>query len=102
MERLTRPEVVSPQDLANELAKVDQHVLVVGDGARRYSEVLAGAGGVELAGAAFDHPQPADLLELAATRPSVPLEEIMPLYLRGADVRIGWQERTPEVVARHG
>ena len=55
----------------------------------------------------MSHPSAAILVELAATRPSVPLAEITPRYLRGADVRIGWQERPvrPEptsAVARHG
>jgi tRNA threonylcarbamoyladenosine biosynthesis protein TsaB len=82
-------------------------VLAVGDGARRYADVLGGLVGVELAGPADDHPSAAVLVELAATRPSVPLAEITPRYLRGADVRIGWQQRpevaeVAEVAVRHG
>jgi tRNA threonylcarbamoyladenosine biosynthesis protein TsaB len=68
-------------------------VLAVGDGARRYSDLLRTVAGVELAGLADDHPNAVSLLELALTRPSVPLAEITPMYLRGADIRIGWAER---------
>jgi tRNA threonylcarbamoyladenosine biosynthesis protein TsaB len=80
-------------------------ILAVGDGARRYADVLAGLTGVELAGSGDDHPSALALLEVAATRPSVPLEEITPRYLRQADVRIGWAQRpvpASEVGAGHG
>ncbi len=76
-------------------------MLAVGDGARRYAEVFTSLPHVELAGPADDHPSAAVLVELAGNRPSVPLAEITPKYLRGADVRIGWAERS-DVVARHG
>jgi tRNA threonylcarbamoyladenosine biosynthesis protein TsaB len=76
-------------------------VLAVGDGARRFGDVLSTVAGVELAGPEDDHPSAAVLVEVAANRPSVPLEEITPFYLRGADVRIGWQQRAP-MVAPHG
>jgi len=76
-------------------------VLAVGDGARRYAEAWHGLAGVELAGPESDHPSATVLVELAATRPSVPLDEITPRYLRGADVRIGWQQRD-EIAVPHG
>jgi hypothetical protein len=68
-------------------------VLAVGEGARRYGDALGTLAHVELAGPADDHPSPTVLVEMAAGRPSVPLNEITPLYLRGADVRIGWERR---------
>jgi hypothetical protein len=54
-----------------------------------------------MAGTGDDHPSALALVELAAARPSVPLEEITPRYLRGADVRIGFPQRH-ELAARHG
>jgi tRNA threonylcarbamoyladenosine biosynthesis protein TsaB len=68
-------------------------VLAVGDGARRYADALSSVKRVEYAGPLDDHPSPVALCDLAATRPSVPLDEITPRYLRDADVRVGWQQR---------
>jgi tRNA threonylcarbamoyladenosine biosynthesis protein TsaB len=93
--------VSSPNALVEALEETGRNVLATGDGARRYADVLAPLAGVEVAGPADDHPSALALVELAATRPSVPLEEITPRYLRGADVRIGWPQR-PELAAHHG
>jgi tRNA threonylcarbamoyladenosine biosynthesis protein TsaB len=98
---ITDPAVSKPDALVRALRDAGGDFLVVGDGARRYAEVVASLPGVELGGLADDHPSALALVELAATRPSVPLSEITPLYLRGADVRIGWQRR-PQMVAPHG
>jgi tRNA threonylcarbamoyladenosine biosynthesis protein TsaB len=97
---ITEATVSSPDVLVEELAGRGG-VLAVGDGARRYADALATLSGVELGGPEDDHPSAAVLVELAATRPSVPLNEITPRYLRGADVRIGWQQRA-QMVGRHG
>jgi tRNA threonylcarbamoyladenosine biosynthesis protein TsaB len=94
------PAVSAPDALVAAIRDTPGPVLAVGDGARRYADTLAALPDVELAGPADDHPSAVVLLELAATRPSVPLDEITPLYLRGADVRIGWPQR-PEVAAHH-
>jgi tRNA threonylcarbamoyladenosine biosynthesis protein TsaB len=93
--------VSSPTSLVDVLKTTAGNVLVVGDGARRYAEMLTPLPGVEMAGPGDDHPSALALVELAATRPSVPLEEITPRYLRGADVRIGWPQRH-ELAAHHG
>jgi tRNA threonylcarbamoyladenosine biosynthesis protein TsaB len=98
---ITDPTVSTPDALVRAVnARAGQEVLAVGDGARRYADALAPLAGVELAGPADDHPSAVVLLELAATRPSVPLDEITPRYLRGADVRIGWPQRPP-LAAHH-
>jgi tRNA threonylcarbamoyladenosine biosynthesis protein TsaB len=89
---LNDPTVTGPKVLVDDLAERGE-VLAVGDGARRYADVLGTLPNVELAGPADDHPSPLVLVEVAAVRPSVPLNEITPLYLRGADVRIGWERR---------
>jgi tRNA threonylcarbamoyladenosine biosynthesis protein TsaB len=86
------PTVTGPKVLVDDLAERGE-VLAVGDGARRYADALGTLPKVELAGLGDDHPSPLVLVEVAASRPSVPLNEITPLYLRGADVRIGWERR---------
>ena len=64
---------------------------MVGDGARRYSDVLRTLAGVEMGDPSDDHPSAVSLVELALTRPSVPLAEITPMYLRarGRPHRLG-------------
>jgi tRNA threonylcarbamoyladenosine biosynthesis protein TsaB len=98
MRLVTEATVSSPDGLIEHLkarrgAPGLPPVLAVGDGARRYADALSAVAGVELASPNDDHPSALALVELAATRPSVPLEEITPHYLRAADVRIGWAER---------
>jgi hypothetical protein len=88
MVAVTEPAVAAPEDTAVALSKVPD-VLLAGDGARRW---FAG-GELEVAPAEFDHPSAAVLAELAPTRPAVPAELVTPTYLRGADVRIGWEQR---------
>jgi tRNA threonylcarbamoyladenosine biosynthesis protein TsaB len=71
-------------------------VLVTGDGARRYAGDLAALtieGVVEIAAAEFDHPSPTALVAVSATCPALAPEAVEPMYLRGADVRIGWEQR---------
>jgi tRNA threonylcarbamoyladenosine biosynthesis protein TsaB len=89
--------VSAPADLAAALKERagEGPVLAVGDGAHRYADVLAGVPGLEWAGPAHDHPSAAVLVELSDQRAAVPLAEITPRYLRGADVRIGWEQRPP-------
>ena len=41
----------------------------------------------------YDHPSAVVLAELAPTRAALPAEKISATYLRGADVRIGWEQR---------
>ncbi len=67
--------------------------LAVGDGAWRYRELLAA--GAEVAGPAEASPSPLVVAEIGLTRgrltgASGSLPE--PVYLRQADVRIGWEE----------
>lgn len=88
MAAVTEPAVAAPEDVAAELAKVED-VLVTGDGARRY---LAG-GDLELAPPEHDHPSAAVLAALAADLPAVSPEKVTATYLREADVRIGWEQR---------
>lgn len=87
-----------PDELAEDLATVvqaGQPVVVVGDGARRYAGVLAGAG-ARLAGqmAAPDVGMLAVMgVERAAEGLGRPAIEVTARYLRPADVRINWEQR---------
>jgi tRNA threonylcarbamoyladenosine biosynthesis protein TsaB len=93
--RLTDHAVAPPDVVAAELAKHHEFCLAVGDGARRYADVLADAS-VEVGGPTKAYPSAAVLVEQAyplALDGGVPASELGPLYLRKADVRIGWDQR---------
>jgi tRNA threonylcarbamoyladenosine biosynthesis protein TsaB len=98
LEELEAPAVAAPEAVAARLVQVDQRCLLVGDGAWRYRDVLA-AGGGELAGPADMWPSPLVVAELGAHRLAeagrgavAPGSLPKPVYLRQADVRIGWEE----------
>jgi tRNA threonylcarbamoyladenosine biosynthesis protein TsaB len=103
-----RSEALVPADVAAWLGALgsDGPVLVVGDGAVRYLDVLGPAPGADcdLAGE-VSAPSPAVLARLAARRlaagtvPSGP-GELVPDYRRHADARINWEERAPQRSAR--
>jgi tRNA threonylcarbamoyladenosine biosynthesis protein TsaB len=94
---LRAPSVASPQDAAHEIG----NVLAVGDGAFRYREIFEAAGG-EVAGPGDMWPSPLAVAEVGMERiagtPSTAGEAFDagalpgPLYLRQADVRIGWDQ----------
>ena len=88
MTAVSEAVAIDPDVLADKLSEVES-VLLTGDGARRF---FAGRG-FDIAPGEFDHPSAAVLAELAQTRPAVGPEAVQPLYLRGADVRIGWDQR---------
>jgi tRNA threonylcarbamoyladenosine biosynthesis protein TsaB len=92
------PAVLTPAALAAELAAQAGPVLAVGDGAVRYAEVLAADPAVEVAGVLEAHPDPVVVAELGiavlAAGAGTDATGLRPLYLRQADVRIGWEERT--------
>jgi tRNA threonylcarbamoyladenosine biosynthesis protein TsaB len=99
----TEPRVTSPEQLVEALrhqTKLTGHqtestgpLIATGDGARRYAELLGSVDGLELAGPEHDHPSPKVLVELAATRAALSPDKINAEYLRGPDVRIGWEQR---------
>jgi tRNA threonylcarbamoyladenosine biosynthesis protein TsaB len=88
MAAVTDAAAVTPDVVTESLSNVPG-VLLVGDGARRW---FAG-GDLDVAPAEYDHPSAAVLADLAPTRPGLAAEKITPTYLRGADVRIGWEQR---------
>jgi tRNA threonylcarbamoyladenosine biosynthesis protein TsaB len=80
----------------------DRPVLVCGDGAVRYRELLEGTGSVALAGQTLGAPDPAALVALAAARlvsgePLATATDVQPVYLRDADARINWVQRAAVV-----
>ncbi|HET9691274.1 MAG TPA: tRNA (adenosine(37)-N6)-threonylcarbamoyltransferase complex dimerization subunit type 1 TsaB [Acidimicrobiales bacterium] len=87
------PVVATPDELAAALRDGPAGVLAVGDGARRYAAVLHAAG-TEVAGAAWAHPSAVVLADLAVGRAGQAGDAgaLAPVYLRDADVRIGWQQ----------
>jgi tRNA threonylcarbamoyladenosine biosynthesis protein TsaB len=95
--RVTEPAVDAPEDLAAALGALGEEVLAVGDGASRYHDTLAAAGPIEVQSG---YPQATDLVALAAASQTVGPGDLRPLYLRQADVRIGWEQRAPQTAAR--
>ena len=99
-----RSEALSPNDLVawlDDLA-VSGPLLVVGDGAVRFDDVLAPRAGVDLGLAAtVSAPSPAVLARLAARRVAggeglCSAVDVVPDYRRHADARINWEERAPQ------
>jgi tRNA threonylcarbamoyladenosine biosynthesis protein TsaB len=99
-----RAEALSPDALVEWLVTLtdDGPVLVVGDGAVRYLELLGPLPGVDtsLAGEVAA-PSPTTLARLAARRlaaGAVPSSavDLVPDYRRHADARINWEERAPQ------
>ncbi|MGA2838355.1 MAG: tRNA (adenosine(37)-N6)-threonylcarbamoyltransferase complex dimerization subunit type 1 TsaB [Acidimicrobiales bacterium] len=102
-----RPEALSPEALVAwlDVLTSDGPVLVVGDGAVRYLEMLAPRPGVDCGLASeVSAPSTAALARLAARRlaggsaPTAP-GDIVPDYRRHADARINWEERAPQRTA---
>ncbi|HZU78861.1 MAG TPA: tRNA (adenosine(37)-N6)-threonylcarbamoyltransferase complex dimerization subunit type 1 TsaB, partial [Acidimicrobiales bacterium] len=90
--------LMSPEALAAELAGQHLSVLCMGDGARRYRDLL-GAPHVQVAGESFAAPDVAVLGRLGVARllagDARPAGEVTARYLREADVRINWEQRIP-------
>jgi tRNA threonylcarbamoyladenosine biosynthesis protein TsaB len=99
-----RSEALAPDALVAwlETLAVDGPVLVVGDGAVRYLELLGPIPGVDtsMVGEVVA-PSPTTLARLAARRlaagvvPSTAVD-LVPDYRRHADARINWEERAPQ------
>ena len=92
----TEARASSPEAMARaaEDAVADSGVVIAtGDGARRYADVLRSLEGLHIAGPEHDHPSAEVLVELSATRAALSPDKINAEYLRGPDVRIGWEQR---------
>lgn len=102
--RRDRAEALGPDALAGWMEELAAGgpVLVVGDGAVRYLEVLAPRPGADLGLAGVvAAPSPATLARLAARRlaagvvPTAAMD-LVPDYRRHPDARINWEERAPQ------
>ncbi len=97
VQRLTEPEVATPDDLASDLLATNEELLLVGDGAIRYRDVLDVVTRIELADQGMAYPQATSLVQLAHARALreefVSPSELTPLYLRKPDAEINWQTR---------
>jgi tRNA threonylcarbamoyladenosine biosynthesis protein TsaB len=105
--RADRAGALTPEDLlqwCDDLAQAGP-VLVVGDGAVRYLELLAPRPGLDVGLVqTVAAPSPAALVRLAVRRlaaGAAPLAaaDIVPDYRRPADARINWEERAPQRTA---
>jgi tRNA A37 threonylcarbamoyladenosine modification protein TsaB len=106
------PELLTPEGLVNTLSALDPEpggrVLVVGDGAVRYLDTLAGVSTVDLALAGeVSSPSPLTLGRLAARRLAAgrvagPPIDLVPDYRREADAKINWEQRLPPTVEPTG
>lgn len=97
VQRLSNPQVGSPDDLASELLATNEEVLLVGDGAQRHAEVFEGMGKVELVDVGNTYPSACSLVQLAhpqAIREDFEQPEaIEAVYLRRPDAEINWSTR---------
>jgi tRNA threonylcarbamoyladenosine biosynthesis protein TsaB len=106
--RTDRPDALTPDDLVSwceELATAGP-VLVVGDGAVRYLELLSPRVGLDLGLAGtVAAPSPAVLARLAARRLGADAAllaavDVVPDYRRPPDAKINWEERAPQRTAQ--
>lgn len=96
VQRISEYHVESPQRLAMEVDYKGGDVLFVGNGAYLYREILPSARS-EFASFSRAFPSASALVELALPRfireQTDSLHDLEPLYLRKADVKIGWETR---------
>lgn len=97
VQRITEPQVGTPDGLRAELQALGSDVLVVGDGALRYAEELGGVVKVEVCTHGLAHPSARDLVLLAHARALreewVQPWQVAPTYLRKPDAEIRWTTR---------
>jgi tRNA threonylcarbamoyladenosine biosynthesis protein TsaB len=90
--------VTTPQALAADVFALPEEVLLVGNGAMLYRDVLEEVGSrVVFAPATAAHPDAAALVELAVPRflreEHDRLTDVVPVYLRKSDAEIAWDQR---------
>ena len=96
-QQVSRPEVISPADLASDLLALGEDVLLAGDGALRYQSMFEEVRRLELADHSEAYPLEGSLVQLAHARALreefVGPEELTPMYLRKPDAEINWTTR---------
>lgn len=97
VQRISEPAVAKPDDLVAAVEADGESVLIVGDGAVAYADVLRRAHGVEVADESLAHPSAGSLVALAHARALreefVRPDEIEPLYLRRPDAEAKWDTK---------
>jgi tRNA threonylcarbamoyladenosine biosynthesis protein TsaB len=97
VQRITEPQVGTADDLAAELTACNEDLLLVGDGALRYSDSFDGIRRLEIGDSGVAHPSAGSLVQLAHARALredfVTPTELTPLYLRKPDAEISWSTR---------
>ena len=97
VQRITAPQVASPDELASELQAAGEEVLLAGDGALRYAAEFEAVRRVELADRGEAYPLAGSLVQLAHARALreefVSPAELTPTYLRKPDAEINWATR---------
>jgi tRNA threonylcarbamoyladenosine biosynthesis protein TsaB len=93
----------SPEALAEELGALGEKMVVAGNGARRYRDVLGTVPGAVFGGEALDFPPPGVLATLVVAKAeagqSTDVQAVVPHYLRDAETRINWETRSPRAGA---
>jgi tRNA threonylcarbamoyladenosine biosynthesis protein TsaB len=97
VQRISEPEVATPDDLASDLLATGEEVLLVGDGALRYHAAFTDNRRIELADRGEAYPLAGSLVQLAHARALreefVGPSELTPSYLRKPDAEINWATR---------
>ncbi|MBA3283377.1 MAG: tRNA (adenosine(37)-N6)-threonylcarbamoyltransferase complex dimerization subunit type 1 TsaB [Acidimicrobiia bacterium] len=97
VQRLTKPALSSPDDLAAELLAQPEETLLAGDGAIRYAAQLSDLVEVEIAGGDHAYPSARSLVHLAHAKALredwIRPHEVELLYLRKPDAEINWSMR---------
>ncbi len=97
VQRVSAPEVSTPDDLASDLQALPDEILLAGDGALRYQSIFEQVRRVELADRGEAYPLAGSLVQLAHARALredfVTPAELTPTYLRKPDAEINWSTR---------
>lgn len=97
IQRLSEYRLSTPGDLAAELAASRKPVLLAGEGALRYADLLTADTNIEMGTLGTAYPSPGALVELAQPRAVreefVQPSELSVLYLRRSDAEINWDAR---------
>lgn len=100
VQRMTDYQVHRPDDLASELIATGDDILMVGDGAHRYSDTFDELNKVEIVHKGLSYPGAESLVELAHARALreefVKPSELRPLYLRKPDAEVNWVTRSDD------
>jgi len=97
VQRVSKYEVGTPDDVAGELSARAQDALLIGDGALLHRERFYDLDKVDFGTPGLAYPSAAALVELASAKYQreefIPPSEVAPMYLRKSDAEINWENR---------